>query len=143
MALAGSWPSSQAGNAVEAASDFKWRGGMLMMSRRIRPPRTACNLAAITSMCQRGKNDAPGFSSAKQRSMNDLLAVLLRTLRGDFTLTEDYRYRGRRSAGLSCDSIRRRKRSANRPRQDSRKEFIVRQREDRPCSVGEARAALR
>jgi hypothetical protein len=36
IALAGSWPSSQAGSAIEAASDFRWRGGILMMRRRMR-----------------------------------------------------------------------------------------------------------
>jgi hypothetical protein len=71
MALPASWPSSHAGRAIEAASDFKWRGGMLMISRRTCRSRTACSFAAITSMCQLGRKDAPELSSAKQRTMKE------------------------------------------------------------------------
>jgi hypothetical protein len=43
---------------------------MLTISRRVRPSRTPWSLAAKTSICQLGRNDAPEFSSLKQRSMN-------------------------------------------------------------------------
>jgi hypothetical protein len=52
---------------MEAIKDFKWRGGRLMISRRILPWRTAVSLAAITSRCQFVASVVCGFSSQKQR----------------------------------------------------------------------------
>ena len=54
-------------NAIEAISDLRWRGGRLMINRRIRPWRTAVNLAAMTSRCQFIARLACGLSSWKQR----------------------------------------------------------------------------
>jgi hypothetical protein len=45
----GSHPRHQAGNAIEAKCDFRWRGGRLTISRRIWPSRTAASV------------DVPGF----------------------------------------------------------------------------------
>jgi hypothetical protein len=47
--MLGSCPRDQAGKATEARCDFKWRGGTLMNSRRIRPSRTAASFAGIGS----------------------------------------------------------------------------------------------
>ena len=46
----GSCPRHHAGNAIEAIKDLRWRGGRLMISRRILPWRAAVSLAAMTSM---------------------------------------------------------------------------------------------
>ena len=40
---------------MEPQIDFRWRGGMLMMRRRIFPWRQASSLAAINSICQFGE----------------------------------------------------------------------------------------
>src|SRR5205085_5672809 len=63
----GSCPGHQAGKATEASSDFRWRGGRLMTSRRILPPRKAVNLAAMISICQLIAKRVRGLSSLKQR----------------------------------------------------------------------------
>ena len=39
----GSWPRHQAGKAIEARCDFRWRGGRLTTSRRICPRCTAAH----------------------------------------------------------------------------------------------------
>ena len=41
--MLGSCPRDQAGKATEAKCDFRWRGGTSMISRRIRPSRTAAS----------------------------------------------------------------------------------------------------
>src|SRR5271157_4257748 len=69
MAAEGSWPNSQAGNAIEVKSDLRLRGGMLMMRRRILPSYTSCSFAATSARCQFDRNGAPELSSAKQRLM--------------------------------------------------------------------------
>jgi hypothetical protein len=81
IALAESWPSNQAGRAIEAASDFKWRGGTLMISRRMRPSRTACSLAASTLMCQLGRK-APRRRQLQAESARTLEGPVYPAARG-------------------------------------------------------------
>jgi len=50
--MRGSCPSSQAGNATDAAIDLRDRGGILTMRRRISPRATRSNWQAIASICQ-------------------------------------------------------------------------------------------
>src|SRR5271166_1630438 len=69
ICMAGSWPRSQAGNAMEAVWDLRRRGGVLMMSRLQVPRLTSSSFAAGTSKCQFGLNSACGFSSRKKRWM--------------------------------------------------------------------------
>src|SRR5436190_19159230 len=64
----GSCPRHQAGKAIEASSDLRWRGGRLMISRRIVPCRTAVNFAAMTSRCQLLASSVWGLRSWKQRA---------------------------------------------------------------------------
>jgi hypothetical protein len=44
----------------------EWRGGILMITRRIPPARTASSLAAVISKCQFSANGVRGLSSWKQ-----------------------------------------------------------------------------
>jgi len=60
--------SHQAGKAIEARCDFRWRGGTLMITRRLRPSRTAARFPATTSKCQFAANGVRGLSSRKQRA---------------------------------------------------------------------------
>ena len=62
----GSCPRHQAGKAIEASSDFRWRGGRLMTSRRILPSRNAVSFAAMISICQLIAKRVRGLSSLKQ-----------------------------------------------------------------------------
>ena len=62
----GSWPRHQAGKAIEARCDFRWRGGRLTISRRIWPARTAASFAAMMSKCQFAANGVRGLSSWKR-----------------------------------------------------------------------------
>jgi hypothetical protein len=66
--MLGSCPRDQDGKATEARCDFKWRGGTLMISRRIRPSRTAASFPAISSKCQFAANGMRGLSSRKARA---------------------------------------------------------------------------
>src|SRR5688572_12568112 len=70
MRADGLCPKHQAGKAMEPTIDFKWRGGTLMISRRMSPLRTAVSLLAITSTCPFIENSVPGQSSAKPRAVN-------------------------------------------------------------------------
>src|SRR6516165_789397 len=64
--MLGSCPRDQDGKATEARCDFRWRGGTLMISRRIRPSRTAANFAAMMSWYQLAAKSVRGLSSWKQ-----------------------------------------------------------------------------
>src|SRR6266404_4005277 len=64
----GSWPRHQAGKAIEARCDFRWRGGRLTISRRIWPARTAASFAVISSICQFIANGVRGLSSRNARA---------------------------------------------------------------------------
>src|SRR6516225_4061255 len=66
--MLGSCPRHQAGKATEARCDFKWRGGTLMISRRIRPWYTAASFADMSSKCQFAANGMRGLSSRKARA---------------------------------------------------------------------------
>ena len=54
-------PRHQAGNATEASSDFRWRGG-----GRILPPNSSVSFAVTISTCQPNANGVRGLSSRKQ-----------------------------------------------------------------------------
>src|SRR5258708_21932403 len=56
----GSWPSKKAGKATEAMIDFKNRGGMLMIRRRISPRRTRSRCHPIACRCHAGTKAWPG-----------------------------------------------------------------------------------
>src|SRR5258708_26963810 len=71
----GSWPSTKAGNATEAAIDFNDRGGMLMIRRRISPRRTRSSRQAIASMCQPERYRWPGVRVLKTFSRKALKSV--------------------------------------------------------------------
>ena len=58
-------PRHQAGNATDANSDFRWRGGRLMISRRSSPSITAVSLEAMISRCGPTENGVRGWSSRK------------------------------------------------------------------------------
>ena len=59
-------PSDAMSESRRTAANESFDG--TLYSRR---SRTAWSFAAISSTCQLGKNAAPGFSSAKQRSMKE------------------------------------------------------------------------
>src|ERR1700733_9920016 len=59
---AGSWPSKKAGKATEVMIDFKDRGSMLMIRRRISPRRTRSSCHPIACRCHAGTKAWPGAS---------------------------------------------------------------------------------
>jgi len=64
----GSCPSKKAGKATEVMIDFKDRGGMLMIRRRISPRRTRSSCHPIARRCHAGMNACPGASVEKDFS---------------------------------------------------------------------------
>ena len=52
MRAVGSWPKANAGRQTEAQIDFRLRGGIVMMSRRVLPFSTLSSAKAIASRCQ-------------------------------------------------------------------------------------------
>ena len=67
----GSWPSAQAGNAIEAQIDLRERGGCVISSRRFTPAWQRVSSWAMASMCQLGL----------KASLGDTVANTLRTNR--------------------------------------------------------------
>jgi hypothetical protein len=62
------------GKGIEAKCDFRWRGGTLTITRRIRPSRTAVSFPAIRLICQLSANGVRGLSSRKQRAARKVVA---------------------------------------------------------------------
>src|SRR5215510_2702336 len=65
-------PRNQAGMATDAHSDFKFRGGNVMMRRRISPRATRDNASVTASRCQFDRKGTPGRTTPKANSVNDI-----------------------------------------------------------------------
>ena len=68
----GFFPKNQAGKATEAHSDLRFRGGTLMIRRRISPDATCASLCVIASRCQFGRKGMPGRITSKAYRVNDI-----------------------------------------------------------------------
>src|ERR1051325_7992990 len=68
ICIDGLCPRHQAGKATESIRYFRFRGGTLMMSRRMSPANTALKRLAMTSMCPFILSSVVGYSSPKHRT---------------------------------------------------------------------------
>ena len=66
MRRTGRSKASQSRGSCRSNLRSSWRGGILTMSRRTCRSRTACSFAAISSMCQLGRNAGIQFGEATQ-----------------------------------------------------------------------------
>jgi hypothetical protein len=64
----GLWPRNHAGRATDAQSDFRLRGGRVMIRRRTSPLATWASLCVTASRCQFGLNSTPGRTTPKANS---------------------------------------------------------------------------
>ena len=75
----GSWPSAQAGNAIEAQIDLRERGGCVISSRRFSPAWQRVSSWAMASMCQLGLKASLGDEQGRVRA-RDLFVDILRRI---------------------------------------------------------------
>ena len=66
----GQGPRNQAGNATEAQSDFRVRGGGVMTRRRTSPAATCDSFSVTASRCQLDLKETPGRTTPKANSVN-------------------------------------------------------------------------
>src|SRR5262245_7732614 len=66
-------PRNHAGRATDAQSDFRLRGGMVMMRRRISPQATRDSESVTASRCQLDWKRTPGRTTPNANSVNDII----------------------------------------------------------------------